>query len=128
MLNSVFRCDSPKPWQVKTIAAVIGQDNFVGALSRPTGDGKTLVIQGCAYSCRGVSLILTPTITLTSFMLRELKNDDFQVINLDVVKKTEDVNKLRSAFKAICDIPHTRRKRYIIVTTASTKLVRILHQ
>ena len=46
-------------------------DKVIAALSRRTGDGKTLVIKASAYVLRGVTLLLTPSVMLTGFMYNE---------------------------------------------------------
>ena len=86
MLQRKFNCSTPKDWQVDLIHHMVGTKNVVVILSRRTGEGKTLAIQGSAMALRGVTLLLTPTVLLSSFMNEEFRKYDYDsVINLDGV-------------------------------------------
>lgn len=67
LFDSQLHCKTPKEWQVDLTRTSQVCKNAVIVLSRTTGDGKTLAIQGAAAINGGVTLVTTPNVTLTGF-------------------------------------------------------------
>lgn len=83
MLLDCFGCSTPKDWQLETIRTVHRNKGATVVLSRATGDGKTLAIQGAAMACRCVTLLITPNASLTGFMkARNSACNAFECVNL----------------------------------------------
>jgi superfamily II DNA helicase RecQ len=86
-------------------------------LSRPPGDGKTTVIKGAAYACCGVTLLISPTILLSSFMSRSYR-DQFVTLNLDSIKAPSLVKELKRKLKSLKNVEPMRR--YVVLATPSS--------
>ena len=90
-------------------------------LIRPTGDGKTLVIQGSAMALRGVTLLLTPTLVLTSFMTEVFSQQtDFITINLDDVQQPEEVKKLQTKLREMKEKRRSKQQRVVLIASPHT--------
>ena len=121
MLSNKFRCDEPKPWQIDAIYTQITVKNAITLLIRPTGDGKTLVIQGSAMALRGVTLLLTPTLVLTSFMTEVFSQQtDFITINLDDVQQPEEVKKLQTKLREMKEKRRSEQQRVVLIASPHT--------
>ena len=124
MIQDRLDCPTPKQWQVEAIATLHSHKNAVVVLSYPPGAGKTKAIQGAAIACMGVTLLLCPTVTLTSFM-DAVNKDVVECVNLDAVKSDGDVESLQEKLRSLRKLDQRKLRSYIIVTSPRTLVTKL---
>lgn len=125
MLRDVFGYENIKPWQQAAIKTVYETKGAIVALSRPTGDGKTLVIKGCAMALAGITLLITPNITLTGFMTEDFRESYFDVVNLDNLKSEEAKRTFKKELGKLFKDPKKAEKQRLVVSCSPHTLAHL---
>ncbi|CAJ1948222.1 unnamed protein product [Cylindrotheca closterium] len=96
--------------------------NRVVALSRPTGDGKTLAMEGSVLALRCVALFIVPNVTLAEFQAERFRQDAFDVVNLEDIKSNNDAASLKAFVKRIGKNKKLRKKQRLIIVCSPSSL------
>ena len=123
MLHEELGYSNVKPWQQEAISTIVDKKRSIVALSRATGDGKTLVIKGCAMALAGVTLLITPNITLTGFMAEDFQNEYFQVVNIDNIKNKKEKKEFQKKFRPLFHNPNQADMQRLVIVCSPHTLV-----
>ncbi|XP_067138640.1 ATP-dependent DNA helicase Q1-like isoform X1 [Centruroides vittatus] len=108
LLKSVFKINSLRPYQLSTMNATLsGQDCI---LIMPTGGGKSLCYQLTALVSSGITLVISPLVSLMEDQLMALKNLQVDAALLNSSCSKEEVN---SVHKAMTDKSSTLKLLYV---------------
>jgi len=105
---------NPFNYQVEVVRIMTTLPNRVVGMFRPTGDGKTLAMEGCMWTLGGITLFHAPTVTLAEFQSKRFANDGFDVINLEDIKSNNDAQALKNYVKKIDEVKGTSVRKKLI--------------
>lgn len=98
VLKNVFGYDQFRPGQNEVIQKVLAKQNVLAVM--PTGAGKSLCYQVPALSQDGVTLVISPLISLMKDQVDTLKQMGINAVALNSTTPQEEVNPiLRSAYE-----------------------------
>lgn len=108
LLKNVFKINSLRPYQLSTMNATLsGQDCI---LIMPTGGGKSLCFQLPALLSSGITLVISPLVSLMEDQLMALKNLEVDAAVLNSSSSREEVN---TVHKAMTDKTSTLKLLYV---------------
>lgn len=97
-LENTFKMKSFRDQQLKTINAVLSKQDVL--LLAPTGNGKSLCFQLPAVVQKGITIVVSPLISLMEDQVWSLKKFN---INAELLCSTTDKNKVNSIHKQLSD-------------------------
>lgn len=94
-LKSHFKLDSLRPLQASCINATLSKKDVI--LIMPTGGGKSLCYQLPALNSQGVSLVISPLVSLMEDQLMAVRSIGIESAMLNAGSSREEVNRVHSA-------------------------------
>uniref|UniRef100_A0A0N4ZRY9 ATP-dependent DNA helicase n=1 Tax=Parastrongyloides trichosuri TaxID=131310 RepID=A0A0N4ZRY9_PARTI len=101
ILNEVFKLENFRPLQISAISAVLSKKDCL--LIMATGGGKSLCYQLPSLLLSGVTLVISPLISLIEDQLRQLKKLGINVCSFNQATDKEEVKQIMDDLS--CDKP-----------------------
>uniref|UniRef100_A0A0K0ETJ5 ATP-dependent DNA helicase n=1 Tax=Strongyloides stercoralis TaxID=6248 RepID=A0A0K0ETJ5_STRER len=92
ILSKIFKLDDFRPLQISAISAVLSKKDCL--LIMATGGGKSLCYQLPSLLCDGVTLVISPLISLIEDQVRQLKKLSINTCSFNQSTSKEEVKKM----------------------------------
>ena len=131
LLKSDMKLEHPRTFQVEAIYELMYNSNDV-FLARKTGEGNSVVLQGCCCICAGVVICLTPLLGLTpqqSQQMQFLSLEGIFIFYVDSLEKADadELNAFLASFQSIHDFDKINKSTIVLfcspLTLAKSKLL-----